>query len=92
MVRRRWGDGKGLVRRRNGGEEDNDAARRVATSSEKRENQIETAVFQKGGTLQEPRTGSIFIGGLPPLAGREVSITQFHFSKTVATRRAASFL
>ena len=26
MVRRWWGDGKGLVRRRNGGEEDNDAA------------------------------------------------------------------
>ena len=46
----------------------------------------------KGGTLQEPRTGSIFIGGLPPLAGREFSIMQFHFSKTVATRRAASFL
>ena len=32
----------------NGAEEDNDAARRVATSSEKRENLFETAVFQKG--------------------------------------------
>ena len=40
MVRRWWGNGKGLVRRRNGGEEDNDAARRVATSFEKRENRV----------------------------------------------------
>ena len=40
MVRRWWGDGKGLVRRRNGGAEDNDAARRDAPSSEKRENRV----------------------------------------------------
>ena len=40
MVGGWWGDGKGLVRRRNGGEEDNDAARRGATPFEKRENRF----------------------------------------------------
>ena len=33
---------------------DNDAARRVATSSEKRENLVETAVFQKGSRRKKP--------------------------------------
>ena len=35
--------------------------------------------------------GSIFHGGFSLLAGKEFLITQFHFSKTVAMRRAASF-
>ena len=44
----------------------------------------------KGGTLQEARMGSIFIGGFFLLARKSVSIMQSHFSKTVAMRRAAS--
>ena len=35
--------------------------------------------------------GSIFYGGFPILAGKEVLISQSHFSKTVATRRARRF-
>ena len=41
-------------------------------------------VFQKG-PRRKTRRGQSFIGAF--LTGREVSITQFRFSKTVATRR-----
>ena len=39
---------------RNGGWVDNDAARRVATSSEKRENRFETAAFQRESAAKGP--------------------------------------
>ena len=46
----------------------------------------------KGGTLQKSRAGSIFTGGFPLPTGKEILIMRFRFSKTVATRRAASFM
>ena len=66
----------------------NDAARRVATSSEARENRFQTSVFQKGDRGKTPY-GSILWGAFPFL-GKEFSIKKFHFSKNVAMRRAAS--
>ena len=43
----------------NGEWEDHDAARRVATSSEKRENLFETAVFQKGNRGERAVGGNL---------------------------------
>ena len=71
----------------NGEWEDHDAARRVATSSENRENRFKPP-YSKKRPRRKTRRGSIVYRG-HFLTGREVSITQFHLSKTVATRRAA---
>ena len=56
---------------------DNDAARRVATSSEKRENRFETSVFQKGNRGERPLRFNRLLEVL--LTGKEILITQFKF-------------
>ena len=71
----------------NGEWEDHDAARRVATSSENRENRFKPP-YSKKRPRRKTRRGSIVYRG-HFLTGREVLITQFNLTKAVAMRRAA---
>ena len=71
----------------NGEWEGNDAARRVATSSEKRENRFETAVFK--GPRRKAQRGAI-VYRRHFLRVKRFQSRNSNFSKTVATRRAAS--
>ena len=54
--------------------EDYDAARRVATSSEKRENLVETAVFQKGSRRKKPAWVQSFMERAFPPCMKNISI------------------
>ena len=68
----------------------NDAARRVATSSEERENRFKPPYSKRESAAKDPYGVNLLGGFFPFPVFKQISIKQFHFSKSVATRRAAS--